>query len=228
MALQLALPKSRIVRFTLPHIQSPILMRSKTMDYCAFEQVFMDGDYEIPADPEPQFILDGGAHAGYASIYFANKFPNARIISVEPEPSNFQMLVENTKHYSNVTPINAAIWNRRTRLDIINPDDKNMSFQVGTSSSGNGLVETITLDEILNMSDHHFIDILKLDIEGAEKEVFSSSENWLERVGILIVELHERFKPGVNKAFHSALEKYNFKYFSKGENIILIRESFNR
>ena len=46
-----------------------------------------------------------------------------------------------------------------------------------------------------------FIDILKLDIEGAELEVFETSESWIGKVGMLAVETHDRFRPGCSKAF---------------------------
>ena len=85
--------------------------------------------------------------------------------------------------------------------------------------------KAITITEILKNSGHNQIDILKLDIESAEKEVFSSGyEEWLDNVNMLIIELHDRFKDGCSDAFYSAIKKYDFKKYQKGENIFLIKK----
>ena len=69
------------------------------------------------------------------------------------------------------------------------------------------------------------IDILKLDIEGAEKEVFTSNyHRWLPKTRILIVELHDRMKAGCSSAFIKAMADYNFTIHPKGENFLCIRQ----
>jgi FkbM family methyltransferase len=131
---------------------------------------------------------------------------------------------KNTSLYVNIMVVQAGIWNRKTFLKIVNQEGEKWSFQVQESECYNGAIEAITIEDIMKLSSSEFIDILKLDIEGSEKEVFSSSQDWIDKVGILIVELHDKFKPGCSESFYSAVSKFNFKKFRKGENIILVKE----
>jgi len=158
-----------------------------------------DSNYDIPMDRKPHMIVDGGAHAGYASLYFANKYPEAQILAVDPEGSNVAILRENTASYPNIRVLQAGIWHRRTCLTISNQEAENWAFQVQESEGHEDAIAAITIEDIMQLASTEFIDILKLDIEGAEKEVFSGRPEWLAKVGILIIELHDRFKPAVAK-----------------------------
>jgi hypothetical protein len=84
--------------------------------------------------------------------------------------------------------------------------------------------EAVTIGELLKNSGYEKIDILKLDIEGAEKEIFSDGyEDWLGKVNIIIIELHDWYRPGCSEAVYSALNKYKFISYKKGENTIFIK-----
>jgi hypothetical protein len=66
------------------------------------------------------------------------------------------------------------------------------------------------------------IDILKLDIEGAEQDLFASNYSWLARVNIVIIELHEKLIPNSSAAFYSAASDFTYLGIS-GENAIFVR-----
>jgi hypothetical protein len=69
---------------------------------------------------------------------------------------------------------------------------------------------------------HQRVDILKLDIEGAELELFGPGcEQWLPLVDILIVELHDRFRSGCSRAFYKAITNFNFRQEVRGENLFI-------
>jgi FkbM family methyltransferase len=68
---------------------------------------------------EPQIIIDGGAYVGFSSIYFALKYPKAKIFAVEPEEGNFRLLSSQTSSISNIIPINKGLWNTRSFLKVI-------------------------------------------------------------------------------------------------------------
>jgi FkbM family methyltransferase len=212
-----------LLRVSIPQSRTRVLLRANTSDKRVFKQVLVDNNYEIPINIKPKVIVDGGANVGYASIYFANRYPDAQIIAVEPEISNIEVLGENTSGYSNVTIVQAGIWNKRTILKIENPEAEEWTFRVQESESEEGSIQAITIEDIIELSDAKVIDILKLDIEGAEKEVFSCSQSWLDKVNIVIVELHDRFKPGCSESFYSAVAKHNFAEFRKGEIVILMK-----
>jgi hypothetical protein len=83
-------------------------------------------------------------------------------------------------------------------------------------------VRGVTIDGL--MRDHGFdhIDVLKLDIEGAEREVFATPGTWLEKTDLIIAELHERLKVGCNRAFYQATAGFDREWF-KGENVFVAR-----
>src|SRR5207245_10256087 len=76
----------------LPGLEGQILLRRHTSDVAAFEQVFIDREYDLPiGDRRPKFIIDGGANVGCASVFFSRKFPQASIWAFEPERSNYDI-----------------------------------------------------------------------------------------------------------------------------------------
>lgn len=97
------------------------------------------------------------------------------------------------------------------------------AYRVEEARAANGAqkVPTITMEEILRRADNNFIDLLKIDIEGAERQVFSGGAEWLQRVGLIIIELHDRFKPGCAKAFYDAIAHFDFVQSQKGENLFV-------
>jgi Methyltransferase FkbM domain len=84
-------------------------------------------------------------------------------------------------------------------------------------------VSGITIVELLRQYGYSSIDIVKMDIEGAGREVFSADYYpWLVNTKILIVELHDHLKPGCSQAFNSAIAGLGFHRMQRGENTILI------
>src|SRR5438128_3211500 len=77
--------KQTTFEMRIPQARYPIMLRSGTSDLATFEQIFVWEDYDLPMIGMPELIIDGGANIGCATIYFANRFPNARIIAVEPD-----------------------------------------------------------------------------------------------------------------------------------------------
>src|ERR1043166_989968 len=85
----------------LPEITTPLLFRGASSDVWNLQQVFLGRQYGFEM-PEPGKILDLGAYVGYTAVYFANRYPSASIISVEPPGSNFDTLIANTAAYPNI------------------------------------------------------------------------------------------------------------------------------
>jgi FkbM family methyltransferase len=146
--------------------------------------------------------VDAGAHIGMASVLFALKYPTARIIAIEPEPSNFAALVRNTAPYKTITPIQAALWREdgEVTLGASNAHPKG-AFQI--VENGHQQVRAITMDTVMRETGIHSIDLLKVDIEGAEIEVFESC-TWISNVRVIAIELHDRVRPGCSSLVKSA------------------------
>jgi FkbM family methyltransferase len=182
-----------------------VYLRIDTSDFCAYRDVliFRSKSYDpgIP-DFRPNTIVDVGAHIGMASILFALKYPTARIIAIEPEPSNFEALVRNTAPYKTITPIQAALWREdgEVTLGASNAHVKG-AFQV--VANGPQRVRAITIDTLMREAGIRSIDFLKVDIEGAEIEVFESSP-WIRNVQVIAIELHDRVRPGCSSVVKNA------------------------
>lgn len=210
-------------------LKYPVYLRVPSSDVRVFAQIFIRNEYKFDVNRDPDFIIDAGANIGLASIYFANQFPNARILAIEPEKENFEILVKNVKPYPNVQPVLGALWGERTEVEVVDHGLGNWGFMIEASTdsgssatSSHQKVEGMTVDMILDSHDVQKVCILKLDIEGAELEVFRNSSSWIDRVDSLIIELHEHMKPGCNRSFYSATSGFDIEW-SQGEFVYLTR-----
>jgi FkbM family methyltransferase len=206
----------------------PLVIRTGTSDVSVFQAVFLEDDFDLSfLHLKPKLILDLGANVGYTSIFFAHTYPQSRVFAVEPEESNFKVLKENAAPYENIVLFQAAIWNKRTKLQITNSNAEKCGFQVSESKNKpvSSTVDALTIDELLAEANSNEIDILKVDIEGAEIELFSSNfENWLGKSNVIMIELHDRFRKGCSEIFNAAVKNYDFYRINKGEHTILTKK----
>lgn len=214
---------------SLPNIEYPIHLRRNTSDIPAFQAIFAHKEYEVELGFIPRTIIDVGANIGLASVYFANRYKEARIISIEPEQSNFDCLQRNIKMYKRIKACKNALSNQSKQiLNILDNGHGNWGFMTAAMDASDGkaiegLVETISVEDIMKQNGIEYIDILKIDIEGAEKTVFENNyEYWLPRTRCLMIELHDRLNPGCSHIVFNALGKYDFSYFQNGENLVFL------
>tara|TARA_B110000483_G_C18206318_1_gene547814 strand:+ start:2180 stop:2971 length:792 start_codon:yes stop_codon:yes gene_type:complete len=205
-----------------------IFLRNKSTDISNFHEIFFNIKFPLPNNLNPKFIIDAGANAGYASIYFLNKYPNANIIAIEPDLKNFNLLQKNCDRYINFKSLKSAIWINNNYVKIQNPNAGSTAFQIIESDNiDSDSFSAITIDAVLKGSSFEYIDILKIDIEGVEKTLFEKGNfNWLNKVHVLIIELHDRFNLGCAISFYSAIESLNFSQFSNGDNLVYINKDF--
>lgn len=210
------------VSFTVDGYEHDLYLRQDTSDVPTFQQIFLNTRYEMDLPSQPKTIIDGGANVGFASVYFANKYPEAEVLAVEPDTSNYSLVERNTASYSNIKTIQSAIWGKTTSLRIKNPDFEKWAFEVEeTDASAKGAFQAFSIPALIEKMGWESVDFLKLDIEGSEANVFASGyESWLPKVKVLIVELHEKMQPGCTEVFEKAMSKYPFKKTVSGENLI--------
>jgi len=174
-------------------------------------------------------IIDAGANIGLASVYFANLYPDAIIVSLEPDRSNFRLLEMNTADYPQIRAVNAALWCEDKQLSLFSPNGAHSGFCTLEKNSGSlqecGEVPAVTLDTLMKTQGLETIDVLKMDIEGAEKEVFQSSSTWIDKVNLLLIELHDHYKPGCSEAFYEATKNFQPEAVMKGETILRLRDA---
>jgi FkbM family methyltransferase len=209
-------------------------LRDKTMDLGTYKQIFIDKEYDFIANVPPKTIIDAGANIGLSSIYFANKFPNAKIIAIEPEIENFEILERNVSKYPNIIPLCAALWGTVGQIDLWDTGLGTNAYMTIQSDSHSLIktpkldllnhINTITIKNILEDYDLERVSLLKMDIEGAEKEVFDNSRDWIQKIDSIIIELHERFKDGCCRALYRNTADFFYEW-TLGENIYLSRNN---
>ena len=174
-------------------------------------------------------IFDCGAHVGFTSIWFATRYPHARIIAVEPEGSNYDLLVQNVTPFSNVTAVQAALWSHSGVVAIDDPGSGTWGFQptrLERVAHPVATVESLTVNDVMDRFGFEHVDLLKIDIEGAENEVFSDTgaTKWIDSVGVIEVELHDRFRPGCSRAFFSRVGDFGVE-ITRGMNTFVARDA---
>lgn len=213
-----------------PDCDHPLHLRIPGSDEWTYSQVYVNREYEFRAGRNLDVIVDAGANIGLASVRFATRFPQAKIIAIEPERKNFEMLQRNVEKYPNVVAVHAALWDRSGEIELVDPGLGNWGFMTGDQersdrpvSEMRHKVPAVTIPEIIERFGLDRIDLLKVDIEGAEREVFQDSSSWIGKVDSLVVELHDRLKSGCSRSFYQGTPGFDLEW-SCNENIYLSRK----
>ena len=139
-------------------------------------------------------IVDCGANIGLSALWFAHRFPDAIVVAVEPEPDNFALLTRNAAPYPNIRPVRAAISDRLTRVSLANGGIDPWSW--ATTEQADGVCETTTVADLLaGIADASPL-IMKIDIEGAEVDLFRSHADWMDETPLIVFEDHDWLFPG--------------------------------
>ena len=212
----------------LPGLARKIRVRANDSDLVMFEQVFAGGDYDFDLGFEPATIIDAGANAGYATLYFHRRFPAAQILAVEPDPATYETLVQNTVGISQVRTVCGGLWSGRQALAIADPDAPKCMISLKPAESPGGKnIEGYGVTDLMQMAGAATIDVLKIDIEGGELDVFTANAaEWLPKVRVILIELHDRVRPGCAAAFYSAIRGMRFSQWQRGDVLAIINEDF--
>ncbi|WP_341891694.1 FkbM family methyltransferase [Variovorax sp. YR752] len=172
-----------------------VWMRNGTTDYPTLVSCFVKGFHRPlqPLPPRPT-ILDIGANVGYTLVDFRHHHPDARLIGVEMDADNHALASRNVEGLGNVQLLRAAVWceDGEVRYDASADAD---AFAVGSGGAAQRSVEALTMGTLLDRCGVSRADYVKLDIEGAEKDLFERGElGWLQRVEQISIELHGTLK----------------------------------
>jgi len=166
-----------------------------TQDFIAYEIFsgeYDDGSFNIsPGD----VIVDIGAHVGMVSIYLAKKYPNARIYSYEPNPTNFGNFMKNLEinGVTSITPFNLAVTSdgRSVCGTLSNPNNTGCSTIYEPNNIRPWNSESTTLNDIIKDNGIDKIRVLKMDCEGSEYEImYNTYLEDLSGVGFMVGEFH--------------------------------------
>lgn len=160
-------------------------------------EIFTQDTYYFESEnPQPK-IIDAGAHIGMSTLYFKKLYPHAHIIAIEPNPESIYALETNIfiNQLDDVTVTPKALSSHEGEEQFYTDAtadhwDSTASFTkgawTGDQDTDSVTVPTIRLSQFLDSS----VDLLKLDIEGAEQEVLFESQHLLHNVSQLFVEFH--------------------------------------
>ena len=210
-----------------------LFLRNLSSDFEVYDQVILDEEYSFSNELYktffkglPTVIFDIGANIGLTSLYYSNKYPECKIFSFEAESNNYKQLEKNLKSYPNIKPLHLAIWFEETKLNISSDfrDKRSWAFQV-SKSEGNQLTQGLTLLQAMSVQEVEIIDILKIDIEGAEKQVLFDDDTInqvLDRTKIVCVEIHDEAVSRI--AITNKLKDLGFDIYAKAETLFAVKK----
>ena len=191
----------------------PIELRINSTDADVYRQVLVEEEYAAVADERAGTIVDCGANVGYTSAYLLSRLPNAQVVALEPFPANAAVCRRNLAPYGRrATVIEAAVWSHSGRLALDHEGGNEWGVRVRAVRAGEiGEIKAIDLPSLgLN-----HIDLLKIDVEGSEANLFSDgTDRWLPHVSNIVIELHGR---ECEEQFRSAMANYRYTLLQSGE-----------
>jgi FkbM family methyltransferase len=173
---------------------------------------------------ERPLIVDVGANIGASSVFFAMVYPEARVVAVEPEPANYALLCANVEGLG-VRCLQAAAASHPGRTRLLDPGIGPWGYR--TEPSGPGVeVPQITLSQIFQ--EHggppYYPYLVKIDIEGGEKDLFEADLDWVKNTPVVIIELHDWIMPrqGTALPFLRCVSALDRDFVIFGENVFSI------
>jgi FkbM family methyltransferase len=169
-------------------------------------------------------IIDAGANIGCFTAFAKRHYPNAQVFSLEIDNSNFEVLQKTAETIPGVKVVKRALWSCEGPVAFLQGDSAE-THSVAAARPGNGpTVEATTVAALVDRYGLDEIDILKMDIEGAEGEVIGTIDPaTLERINAIIFECNDSEEAGASVRLFGALQGSDFDGYAFGELIYLIR-----
>jgi FkbM family methyltransferase len=218
------LPGPAELEIQLKNANHPLTMRVGTSDRDVLWQIFIQEEYERAASTPLKTILDLGANVGYASVYFLSKYPDATVLAVEPDPANCLLCQKNLAVFGpRARIIQGAVWGEPAKLVLdlgASGDGRAWSTRVKAvteteTTPESSYVDSYDMPTLIELSGAAEIDLLKIDIERSEIELFSrNTESWLPCIRNLCIELHGE---DCDAALFRALENYSYEFTKTGD-----------
>lgn len=211
-----------LLKVNLQGDNGTIWLRHLSPDIGTFEHVFVWEGYNVELPVSPMTILDLGGNIGLASRWYANKYPEAHIFVVEPDLENFKILKINCLDSGKFHCIRAAVGPRDGFGTCDNPEALSHSFRFSTSEQCTDL-PVKSIKTLLRDSGLHGFDLVKMDVEGAEEQLFAdvdSLSEWLPNTRALAVEIHT---DRARQLIHDAMSSSEWTHSHYGETDFFVR-----
>lgn len=193
--------------------REPIQMTTSSADVATLLEIADRQVYKLPQSLAERVaykpVIDIGGHIGLAAVYFANQFADSRVVSFEPNPRNYDYLLANAEAYEGqIKAVNAAVASQpgyTVGRPVGRIENHVTRVYQGSPKDGQEAIRAWSPDEIAQEVNED-IGLLKVDIEGAEKDLFDSGamDGLLGSTQIMVVETHDMYQPGSALAVHEA------------------------
>jgi FkbM family methyltransferase len=210
-------------------VKGDVTFREVGSDILTFTEVFKEEAYRVVWDHvrECNTVIDLGASTGLTTLYLAARYPGCKFLAVEPHPGSYQLMLRNLKdliQQGRCRTLEAAVWEKDTML-VGAPPDYPEHYSVFATREGTipneGEVQTIGLSmpEIIAKSGFDRIDVLKIDIEGAEVQVFKGDLSWLSKVKCIAIAFHGDSRE--TSGFDDHMRQHGFRLIDGGTDTYL-------
>jgi FkbM family methyltransferase len=215
-----------------------LFLRYGTSDNFVFKDLYMNRTYDLTALGQysrvallyadilarglTPLIIDCGAYSGLSPRFLLRQFPKCDIIAVEPSKDNFELLQQNTAAFNQISALHAAI-SLEPAVRVESPNGALCGYISSSCAAGDvDKIDCVNISDLLSQKPLHAPFIVKIDIEGAERDAFGADE-WFSRVPIVIVELHDWMFPweGSSAPLLSTLARNDVDVVISGENLII-------
>ncbi len=217
-------------------------LRPGTTDANVYSQIYLGHFlrlvYPLADAVAPRYILDAGANAGFSSVLFALLWPDAVIVALEPDASNYAALVAQVADLPQVRPMHAGLWGRRARVGVADSSGGEWGLVFAelpptNDSSADGSVDAYSVSDVAALFDDvSAFDFVKIDIEGAEGVVFAPGADlsWVNAVQVVSLEVHDWFAghfglSDASSVIHDAMARRRFDVVTDNEHIYYLAAS---
>ncbi|HNY01130.1 MAG TPA: FkbM family methyltransferase [Bacteroidales bacterium] len=172
---------------SLKSLPYPVFLRPGTLDAHVIINNIIRREYgRVEPGADPAWMIDAGAYIGDTSAFFLTRYPGIRIVALEPDAGSYAIAQKNLLPFGDrvtLLPKGLYVHDQTALFSGCGP---------GASIAATGVaIDCISLPTLMSQYSIPRIDILKMDIEGAEEAIFREQpEQWLGRVGLLILEIH--------------------------------------
>jgi len=199
---------ARVYQLNITGEYTDVYLRTSAGDIAMLYEIFLYKSYSFSGMDgfHPKIIVDLGAHIGMSALFFQSAYPDAAVYSIEPDIDNFELLRKNTLSKRQIAVLQAAISDVDGSAVVAKSQFGYNSVVVTGEATGRP-IRTMTMATLLRELHIFQIDLLKVDIEGYEKKIFSGDTDWLGVVGRIIIEVHS---PEDEAVCRTALRGHNF------------------
>jgi FkbM family methyltransferase len=155
-------------------------------------QIFVSEIYAHPALPaDAHCIVDLGCNIGASMVWLSRRYPDATIIGVEANPLTCELARRNTERYEWMTVENVAVSDTTGTVSIRQPLNQSWAASIYAHEGDPVMVPSVSLDDLLAQHALDHVDLLKIDVEGAEHATLGATRR-LRDVSVIVGEFHEQ------------------------------------